>query len=296
MTQLRQPRTTFICSLLAGALGACGSDSKGSATLFVEAEETITDGLMPGTDLENIKDGWTVTYSKCLIALGNVSVGKTADAAATLTEPKVQVINLKGLPATGLVLAQWKDIAEGRWDKVSYDQAYVTASAVAAPGTSAADLTAMATAGTSLWVAGEIEKGAKKISFDWPLKSGVSWSDCGPEMGDKGFAVPAGGTAQVKATIHGDHWFFNNFPEGEETTDRLAEWMATVDTMTGADGQVSIDDLKAVQASAVFPAGTYSLSNPLGDTITTAFDYVVTQARTIGHLQGEGECSTLKKL
>jgi hypothetical protein len=288
---------TSICSLLATALGACGDGSaKGNATIFVESEETITGGLMAGTDLENIKDGWTVTYSKFVIGLGNVHAGKSADAKATLIEPKIQVINLQSLPAVGLVLADWSGVAEGRWDKVGYDQAYVTASSVAAPGTAAADVTAMAGVGASLWVAGSITKGARTVTFDWPLKSGVAWSDCGPEMGDKGFAVPAGGTVQVKATIHGDHWFFNNFPEGTETTDRLAEWVATVDTMTGADGKVSVDDLKAVPAAMVFPAGMYSLSNQLGEPITTALDFVQTQARTIGHLQGEGECSTLKKL
>ncbi|HET6281394.1 MAG TPA: hypothetical protein VFH73_10515 [Polyangia bacterium] len=294
---LKTITTTCICSLFAGALAGCGDGSaKGNATLFVESEATITDGLTPGTALDNIKDGWTVTYSKFVIGLGNAHAGKSADASATLTEPKIQVINLQSLPTSGLVLAQWTGVAEGRWDKVGYDQAYVTASSVAAAGTAAADVTAMAAAGASLWLAGSITKGGKTVTFDWLLKSGVAWSDCGPETGDKGFAVPAGGTTQVKATIHGDHWFFNNFPEGAETTDRQAEWVATVDTMTGADGKVSIDDLKAVPAAMVFPAGTYSLSNQLGETITNAHDFVVTQARTIGHLQGEGECSTLKKL
>ena len=64
---------------------------------------------------------------------------------------------------------------------------------------------AMVAAGNSLWVAGTITKDARTVAFDWPLKSGVAWSDCGPEMGDKGFAVPSGGTVQVKATIHGDN-------------------------------------------------------------------------------------------
>jgi hypothetical protein len=292
----RQQAIIAVPALAAVALSACGSGSTGNATVFAEPEETITDGLTPGTDLENIKDGWTATYTKFLIVLGNIHAQRSADGATTLTDNRIQVIDLRNLPQTGLILAEWKGIADTRWDKFGYDQAYATASAVQASGTSAADFDAMKAAGNSLWVAGTITKDAKTVAFDWPLKSGVAWSDCGPEMGDKGFAVPSGGTVQVKATIHGDHWFFNNFPEGEEITDRLATWIATVDTMTGGDGMVSVDDLKAVQASAVFPSPTYSLSNPLGDPINTAFDYVVTQARTIGHQDGEGECATLTKL
>ena len=288
----------YTCALGAGAgaLGACGSDGPGNATVFVEPEETITDGLTPGTGLENIKDGWTVAYTKFIIVLGNLKATKSADATATVSDTKIQVIDLQNLPTTGLILADWKNLAEGRWDKFGYDQAYAGSSAVQTAGTVTADFNAMVAGGNSLWVAGTIAKDARTVAFDWPLKAGVAWSDCGPETGDKGFAVPAGGTVQVKATIHGDHWFFDNFPEGEELTDRLAEWVATVDTMTGADGMVSVADLQAVAASAVFPSPTYSLSNPFGDPITTAHDYVVTQARTIGHQDGEGECGTLTKL
>jgi hypothetical protein len=292
----RQLIIISISSLFAGALGACDGGGPGTATIFVEPEETITDGLAPGPDLENIKDGWTVTYTKFVLVLGNLHAQRSADGGTTLSDPRLQVIDLQNLPQTGLILTEWKGIADARWDRFGYDQGYATAGSVQADGTSVADFAAMVAAGNSLWVAGTITKDARTVTFDWPLKSGVAWNDCGPEMGDKGFAVPAGGTVPVKATIHGDHWFFNNFPEGEEITDRLAEWIATVDTMTGADGSVSIADLQAVAASAVFPSPTYRLSNPLGDPINTAFDYVVTQARTIGHQDGEGECSTLTKL
>ena len=292
----RQLTITCICSTFAGALGACGSGGPGNATVFVEPESTITDGLTPGTTLEDIKDGWTVRYTKFVIVLGNLHAARSADAGTVERDSRIQVIDLRNLPQTGLILADWKGITAERWDKFGYDQAYATATAVQADGTSTADFNAMVAAGNSLWMAGTITKDTRTVSFDWPIKSGVAWSDCGQEMGDKGFAVPAGGTVQVKATIHGDHPWFNNFPEGAEITDRLAEWVATVDTMTGADGMVSVDDLKAVAASAVFPAPTYSLSNQLGDPISTAYDWVVTQSRTIGHQDGEGECATLTKL
>lgn len=298
----RTPRWTKGSAAGAGVLAvallaaSCGSDGPGRAQIFVEAEDTITDGLTPGTDLENVRDGWTVTYDKYLLVLGNVRIGRSSDASKNMNAPGLQVIDMLALPAQGLLLADFADLDAVRWDKVGYDQGYATGTATKPSFTSQADFDMMVAGGFSLYMAGSITKGANTVSFAWGLKAGVSWSDCGPEMGDKGFAVPSGGTAQVKATIHGDHPFFNNFPEGEEVTERRVQWIADVNTMTGGDGMVTVADLQAVAASAVFPAPTYSLQNPLSASISTALDFVVTQQRTIGHLQGEGECEGLAPL
>ncbi|MES1208318.1 MAG: hypothetical protein ABUS79_20470 [Pseudomonadota bacterium] len=267
--------------------------------IFVEAEESITDGLVPGSDLENIQDGWTVAVEKFLITLGNVRIahGGSSGGNDALDDPKLQVIDMKTLAASGLLLATFKDIDAIRWDKVGYDQGYASATAVRPDGTAQADFDMMVAGGFSLYVSGSMTKpGQPTVSYAWGLRSGVTWSDCGPPMGDKGFAVSAGGTTQVKATIHGDHWFFNNFPEADEETKRLAQWIADVDAMTGGDHQVTAADLALVPASAVFPAPRYSLQNALGAPIASALDYVTTQARTIGHLQGEGECGSLAPL
>ena len=50
--------TYLTLATLASLSPACSSDGAGgtgSAKIFVDAEETITDGLTPGMDLENIK-------------------------------------------------------------------------------------------------------------------------------------------------------------------------------------------------------------------------------------------------
>jgi len=297
MTSIEKRSVSWSTAVLALAAASCsGGSGPGTAKIFVEGEDTITDGLKPGSDLESIKDGWTVSYDKFVITLGNVRASQSKDPAMKLSDPKLQVIDMRSLPAAGLILAEFTNVDDTRWDKVGYDQGYATSSSVKAAGTSDADFAKMTAGGFSLYVGGSITKAGRTVKFDWGLKSGVAWDDCGPASGDKGFAVPGGGTVQVKATIHGDHWFFNNFPEGEEKTDRLAQWIADVDDKTGKDGTVTVDDLQAVPAAMVFPAGTYSLQNPLGEAINTALDYVVTQARTIGHLQGEGECDTRKKI
>ena len=63
---------------------------------------------------------------------------------------------------------------------------------------------------------------APEVRFAWGLAAGTAYDDCAPQTGDAGFAVPSGGTAQVKPTIHGDHWFFTNITQGAEITERRA--------------------------------------------------------------------------
>lgn len=292
-------------ALLGAVAAGCGSDGPGNAQIFIEGEDTIDEGLEPGTELENIKDGWTVTYDKFLITLGNFRASQSKNPSAKLAEPKVYVIDMKAIPTSGFMLAEFKDVEATRWDKVGYDQAVATAAALKAPGLSQADYDLMVNGGYSIYVAGSITKPegqsckptaptdcapAPTVTFAWGFNSATAANDCGPEEGDSGFAIPSGGTAQVKLTIHGDHMFFSNMNLGVEIVDRLAQWIA--DSDLDRSGATTIDELKLVQAADVFKAPTYNLSNGFGIAVKTAYDYAQTQERTIMHLQGEGDCET----
>jgi hypothetical protein len=292
-------------TLLAAGASGCGSDGPGNAQIFVEAEETIADGLTPGDELENIKDGWTVTYEKFLITLGNFRASQSRNTSATLTEPKTFVLDLQAIPAAGFLLADFKDVEATRWDKVGYDQALTTSTSVRATGTAQADFDLMVAGGYSIYTAGTITKtdgqscrptaptdcvAATSIRFAWGFAAATAANDCGPEEGDSGFAVPSGGTAQVKLTLHGDHLFFSNMNLGVELVDRLAQWVANADL--DRNGETTLDELRNVQSSDIFKAPTYNLSNAFGKSIVTAYDFAETQQRTIMHLQGEGDCET----
>ena len=135
---------------------------------------------------------------------------------------------------------------------------------------------------------------APRITFRWGLPAGTSFDDCATEDGFTGFAVPEGGTAQVKPTIHGDHWFFNNITSGAEQTKRLAQYIADCDL--DMNGETTRDELKQAKAADVLPSSNYNLSGALTGSINTAFDYVLAQARTLGDFQGDGECPTRKVL
>lgn len=303
MKQLKQ----WIALVAALALSACGGTGaqSGKAQVFVEAEDSIPEGLTPGTGEENIKDGWTVTYDTFLIAIGNVRASQSGNASAKVTEPKVYVVDMKNTPAGGFVIATFDDIEATRWDRFGFDLANATASAAKATGLADADYNLMVQNGYSLYVKATMTKpggqscrptaptdcvARETVTFTWGLKAGTSFDDCASTTGEAGFAVPTGGTVQVKPTIHGDHWFFTNFTQGAEITERKAQWIADADL--SRDGDTTLAELKQVQASDLFTqAKGYNLSGAIIP-VNTAHDYLEAQARTLGDFQGDGECPT----
>lgn len=299
--------------LAAPLLAGCSSDPGGGAglgavQLFVVPEDTIPEGLVPGDGEEDISDGWTVTYDRFVLAFGNFRATRSADLSDVLSDPAVTVMDLTKVPSSGLVLGDFADVTAARWDKVGFDLPNATASAAKAPGLEAEHYDALVKGGYSLLVRGRIEKedgqscdpkdpkvcvDAKSVEFEFALRAGTSFDDCAPADGDAGFAVPTGGTVQVKPTIHGDHWFFTNLTQGAEITERRAQWIA--DSDLDHDGKVDLVELAKTKASDVFRAPTYNLSGALIP-VETAADYVEAQARTLGDFQGDGECPTRKAL
>ncbi|MBZ5707773.1 hypothetical protein [Nannocystis pusilla] len=301
---LRSTVITLVTAFAALAGCTAGGGATGRVQVFVEAEDTIPEGLQPGSGEENIVDGWAASYTKFLVVVGNFRAGRSADSSASLSDPAVYVVDLLNLPVGGFVLTEFADVEAVRWDRVGYDIPNAPADAEAAEGTSAADLEFMVTNGFSVYVEGAITKAdgvscvpgtdecvaATEVKFAWGLAAGTSFDDCAPEEGDAGFAVPSGGTAQIKPTIHGDHWFFTNITQGAEITERRAQWIADADL--NHDGEATLDELRMVKAAAVFtPELGYSVTGAQIP-VTTAYDYLEAQARTLGDFQGEGECPT----
>jgi hypothetical protein len=292
----------FIAGLLATAvIAACsssddGGTSNGGATgsvqIFVVPEDTISKGLDPGTELENVQDGWTIRYDRYLVTVGNFRAKRT-DTGASIGEPSIFVLDLKNAPENGYVVADLKDIAAVRWDKFGFDVANAKAGAKTLAPTAQADVDFMIQNGYSVYYEGFAEKGPDKITFKWGFVAGTSFDDCATEDGLAGFAVPAGGTVQVKPTIHGDHEYFDNVTQGVEITKRLAEWIKTCDADTNRE--LTIDELKKCDVAKAMPSPPYDLSavkDQDGDGKITVYDYVNTQMRTFGDYQGDGECPT----
>ncbi|WP_437673104.1 hypothetical protein [Sorangium sp. So ce131] len=306
----RMRETGFVAAVCALALVAgCGDGGAASETgtvqVFVEPEDTIPEGLEPGTGEENIADGWKVTYEQFLVTVGNVRAGRT-DADETLGDPSVFVLDLKNAPATRYVIAEFQDVSAVRWNHFGFDLPNARAGVKTLPPTKEDDVAMMVENGYSLFFAGVIEKAggescpppgdtcvpAEQVRFRWGFSAGTSFDDCATEDGLTGFSVPTSGTVAVKPTIHGDHWFFDNITTGVELTKRYAQYVADCDL--DGDGETTIEELRQVSATDVF-GDEYNITVP-GDPIETAYDYVVAQARTLGDFQGDGECPTRKVL
>jgi hypothetical protein len=297
-------RGALVAAPLSLAILACSSSdsggAKGTVQIIVVPEDTIPGGLEPGNGDENVKDGWKITYDRFLTTVGNFKATRSDAAGESLADPAVYVLDLKNAPASGYVLATLSDAAAARWDKFGFDMPNAKAGAKAGGSTTAADLDFMIKGGYSVYFEGTAEKGADKISFKWGFAAGTSFADCAAADGAVGFAVPAGGTVQVKPTIHGDHIFFTNVTQGAEITERRAEWMKTCDK--NADKSLTIDELKACDAATALPqkpSGAYDLAGVKdadGDGKITVYDYVAGQLRTLGDFQGDGECPTRRAL
>lgn len=278
------------CLFLFVQLNCGDAASTGNVQVFVQAEDTIVDGLTPGTDEESIRDGWTVTYTKFLINIGHFRGGRAEQFRDELSQNETYVLNMKDLPAGGFQLASFKDVDAERWARVGYDMPRADATSICASGVSDLDCAMMQDNGYSLYFEAELTKdGEEAVTLFWHSDTGTSFDDCMSETGIPGFSVPSGGTVAVEPTIHGDHWFFTNITQGSEITERRAQWIA--DSDVNHDGEVTVDELQSVDAVDVFSDDLYNLTGALLP-IETAFDYLAAQSRTLGDYQGEGECPT----
>ena len=301
MLSVRAPKIVT-ATLVALALGGCSGEGTGTAQIFVEPEDTITHGLQAGVENENIHDGWSVTYTRFLVVVGRARASRS-DTMERVTDPGVHVLDLLRAPASGYVIAELADLGAARWDRFGFDLPNAAKGAVPLAPTTEADAAFMIDRGYSIYFEGTMSNptgrscppgamchDAKAIAFKWGFAAGTSFDDCSSSDGIAGFAVPSGGTIPVKPTLHGDHAFFSNFTSGVELTERRAQYLADADA--DADGETTLDELRAYKAADAFPIPAYNLSGALGGPIHSAYDYVLAEMRTIGHFQGDGDCPT----
>ena len=296
----------------------CGDVTSGSANLsvLVEAEDVIVNGLQAGDDGDDIRDGWDVSFDKYITSVGHIDIHLASDEAVVATAPTLWTVDLTKVPAAGLPLWSLDHLASGRW-QFFYA---VEADSTSRHGTvSEADDTTMRAHSWTYLVEGRLSQPEglscpPALLAEPPAGAVVvntkSGDDCyanenihfvfgasanshfGPCEVDNipGFALPEDGTKTVAITIHGDHLFFNGFPEGSEGgIMRLAQWLADCDL--NLDGEISSDELQQI-APADLPE--FDDRFQLGGSPITPLDnmwtYVTAQLMTQGHFQGEGEC------
>jgi len=285
-TFLRASSVTAISALAFG----CGSETRptGDITISIQAEDTITQGLEAGSGDEQIVDGWSVTFDRFIAVFGVVHLVPAAGGAEIEVAPSL-VIDLTTIPETGRVV-RTSALAQDRYS-FEYTMPVATAELERDPSVSQTDFDRMVSEGCSYLVVGTADNGMRQVDFDLCLDAEASYA-CSSTEGMEGIVVSAGSSTAFM-TIHGDHLFFNGFPEGDEgSVMRRAGWLALVDDATGADGRVDGADLEATPVS-ILPSAEYPLAGaPMveGMAVTNMALYARAQLSTQGHLNGQCEC------
>ncbi|HEX9620059.1 MAG TPA: hypothetical protein VF989_07995 [Polyangiaceae bacterium] len=311
-----------LAALISTGVVACGGDDEeggtGALSVLLEAEDVIIEGLEPGEEAENIRDGWTVTFDKYIVVIGDIDVHFQTDESIEAEAPETFVVDLKQIPQAGLGLWELDGLRAGRWhfnyaiggagdgasrhESVSQDDFDLMAGAdltYLVEGTLTRDdgqscpPALFAEAPTDASADGENAGGDPcydnaEITFSLGAAAETTFGMCEID-GLAGFSVPSGGTQTVAATIHGDHLFFNGFPESDESgTLRLVQWMADADL--NIDGTVTEAELAGITLADLPEIDDrFQLGSPPIE-IETVWDYIVAQLKTQGHFQGEGEC------
>lgn len=304
------------------SLTACGGDDEGgtgSLSVLIEAEETITDGIQAGDDVEEIRDGWTVSFDKYLTSVGHIDLHYSTDEDLEAEADDVYVVDLTRVQSGGLQLWSFDELRSGRWEfnygtpgaahgaerhesveKDDFDQM------VDEDWTYLIEGILMKEDGESCPPADLAEPGDKEpngnesggndcydapsVKFAFGVTAETTYGPC--QVDDvPGVSVPSGGTQTVAATIHGDHIFFNGFPEGDEGgVTRQAQWLADCDL--DLDGEVTAEELEAITPAQLPTMANYQFGGaPIEP--TNMYEYVRGQLLTQGHFQGEGECAPL---
>ena len=291
-----EQKSPWAAVLVAFSLG-CGSSStggtgNGNLSVVLEAEETISEGLDAGDGDENILDGFEVRFNRYIVAIGNVAMSQVGGANPE-SSPVLAVADFTSLPSTQPELTAFNGIATGQYTSFGFETPPPSEDAVNINDVDTEDIDAMIANGWSYIIDGtitQVSDGARKeflIEADVP----TVYSDCAVDGMEPG--VNVAGNSTVDLTLHGDHIFFNGFPEEEGNVVRLAQWLWDIED-ADEDGVLTRSDFEAAtDVGSLFPSppgGAYELTGGPISPISNAWDFIRAQLGTQGHIFGEGEC------
>ncbi len=262
------------------------ADGQGTVTFTTYGEDFIEKEIGPGgTEDAPVVDGWTITYEKFYVALGEVSIGDDG-RPASYSMPNAKIFNMK-MPGQKPVMT-FANVPGKPYTHVSYAIAPATAAAELGEGATDADKQMMVSGGYSIYVEGKLTKDAVTKTFAWGFKTNTLYDRCKGELAGKetdGVVVTNGGTDAVELTMHGDHFFYDDLQAAEAKV-RVGN---IADADADNDGKVTLEELAAVQLAAIpKDKGTYGVGSSAN--VNDLRSFVEALSRTVGHFRGEGEC------
>ncbi len=263
-------------------LAAC--TGTGSVAFTTYGEDFIEKGIPAKTaDGDGVEDGWTITFSKFLVSIGEVQVASHEGEVVG----RMETAKLFDLKQPGPVpVVKFDELPAEEYTRVSFAITPVRTATEAATA-STDDLTMMRTAKYSVYVEGAAVKGAETKIFKWGFPVDTLYEECDSDFG-MGVTVPDGGVLTAQLTIHGDHLFFDDLASNDAAMRFDAIAAADVAAAGGApDGEVTLEELAAVDLTDL-PANQYGTGG--AGHVRTLKDFVTAQVRSLGHFRGEGEC------
>lgn len=241
-------------------------------------EEYIEEELPAQVGMANgFADGWKVKYSKFLVVFKDITVADATGKVAS-KQPGAKAFDLT---KKGPVEVYSASIPATKYEQVSY--AVAPDANAEAGNIDAADLALLKSRNASLIVLGTATKGAVSKTFEWTFTGDTQYLDCEKaEKGGKGVVLTVGNTTTTQLTVHGDHLFYDDL----QKPDTKLRFDAIAAADTNNDNKVTLEELAAVSLTSLSNYGTGSVSN-----VRTLREFVTALSRTVGHYEGEGECS-----
>jgi hypothetical protein len=263
-------RLGLLCLL---ALAACGGgEDPGTLEVRIYGEEFIEEGI-PAAAFE---DGWAVSFDRFLVAVGGVRAAR-GDGTPAISDDTVRVFDLAPSSSGDGVVVLSAAVAGGAYDHVEYSIRPATAAAVAG-NAAAADVSLMRDGGYSLYIEGTATRGGESVDIVWGFTNTTRYTEC------RSAAVVDGGSAVAQITVHGDHLFFDDLFAEEP----LMKFDLVASADADEDGMVTVAELAGVDISARADYGVGS------EDIDDLGAFIAYQTGTVGHIDGEGHCETVR--
>jgi len=268
----------LVLSFLLVAAGACDDGNEtaaGTGTLAVTVfGEAFIEDKIPA---EDTVDGWEITFSTFLIAVGDVEI--EAHGGTPIIDSTQYVLDLsQPSGGEGHLLKTHSVPADGHYH-LGFRVAPATANATLVNATSDG-LDAMVAGGYAIWVEGTAVRGTETKTFAWGFSTDTRYGDCHSMA-----TLAAGGEASTMLTIHADHVFFDSLVSDEPGV--AFDIMAGADA--DADGVITQAELAAVDITS---EAKYQVGNRTD--ITDLWSYLEAQTGLLGHIDGEGHCDDVQ--
>ncbi|MBV1856979.1 MAG: hypothetical protein KUG77_01115 [Nannocystaceae bacterium] len=258
MKRLLATAGLFVC--------ACDEPAAGQGTLRITAwgEGFIEQGI----PAETFVDGWSVTFDAFLVSVEAVE-------AEGNSLPGTYVLDLAQPSGGAGHELGLLTVSAGRPARLSWSVSAAVEDAV----TDVEDdvLETMVGAGAAVWARGVAIRGTETKTFDWALDIPSRYTDCQVEGPSKG-----GETSDAVLTVHADHLFYDDL----DSQDPHVAFGLIAAADSDGDGAVTLAELKAQSLSG---QARYQVG---GREIDNLYGFVLAQAGTVGHINGEGHCAT----